>query len=481
MTRRPSKRDTRAGTRFHEWTLIKRIDKGRGGQGLVWKAQNVAGVLGALKMLRSPTGSRPNKRFRDEVEAMRALGNIPGVLPILDAYLPDRPKEDDPAWLVSALATPLEDTVPAVVVLRDVVEMCCVLAGTLSDMHARGFAHRDVKPGNVFKYGGRWCLGDFGLVQFPGKAGVTQPGEKLGPTFYIAPEMLNEALNADGARADVYSLAKLLWKLVSGQKYPLPGPQDRRTPALTLSRWTSDAGALSLDALLEAMTAHDPKDRPSMSAVASALAAWLAPPPEPAGPLDLAPLKRQIEELTGPRLRSLETQRARRGKVEGELQRICDDLFPLLKSVRDQLADNNIGHPSLQPPNWLSGQMNLPLLAQRNDAEVIDYRLTVQTRIAGSNDMVEFVGGFCLRVQMRNREEDLRQPVCLAAGFSLATYLAVDNGQRVEAGLPWADQGEFLVGFPEEEAVLGRLTKGFAEQLRPALARALSLLSAVSG
>ena len=45
----------------------------------------------ALKILKSQrANSEPYQRFKDEVAVLRSLGHHPGVLPILDAYLPDR-------------------------------------------------------------------------------------------------------------------------------------------------------------------------------------------------------------------------------------------------------------------------------------------------------------------------------------------------------------------------------------------------------
>jgi serine/threonine protein kinase len=116
-------------------------------------------------------------------------------------------------------------------------------------MHARGYSHRDIKPNNIFKFNEVWCLGDFGLVDFSEKGELTRKGEKLGPALYIAPEMLNEAAHADGTRADVYSLAKLLWKLATGQKYPLQGMHSRNVPGMTISGSVRGKNTGALDAL----------------------------------------------------------------------------------------------------------------------------------------------------------------------------------------------------------------------------------------
>jgi serine/threonine protein kinase len=96
------------------------------------------------------------------------------------------------------------------------------IAGALSRVHAPENAHRDIKPNNLYWHDGRWCLGDFGLAEFDDAESITRSDRKLGPAYYIAPEMLNNASSADGCAADVYSLGKTICVMATGQKYPLP-------------------------------------------------------------------------------------------------------------------------------------------------------------------------------------------------------------------------------------------------------------------
>jgi serine/threonine-protein kinase len=163
---RPKKRPRH---RFGRWELLNFI--GRGGNGQVWRARSDKGEFGAIKVLHKATAKKANQRFRDEVQAMRDCADIKGVLPLLDAHLPDPPTTEDPAWLVSALAVPLDKAVKMETGLEEAVRICLSLATTLAAMHARrgGYSHRDVKPNNVLLLDGVWCLGDFGLVDFPDK------------------------------------------------------------------------------------------------------------------------------------------------------------------------------------------------------------------------------------------------------------------------------------------------------------------------
>jgi serine/threonine protein kinase len=62
---------------------------------------------------------------------------------------------------------------------------------TLVNLHDSDISHRDIKPDNLYLLDGNWVLADFGIASFPGKEAITEAGRKLGPMFYIAPEMLN--------------------------------------------------------------------------------------------------------------------------------------------------------------------------------------------------------------------------------------------------------------------------------------------------
>ena len=207
------------------WKLGCRL--GIGGNGTVYRAER-AGVVGAIKLLRSVEPKRV-ARFRDEVHAMMACGDIPGVLPILGS---DTRPDVGPPWFIMGLAVTIDEELSAtgqaaaIPSLRRVIEAILSIASTLMAMHGRGFSHRDVKPENLFFFNGKWAVGDFGLVSFEGKTSVTSKGERIGPLHYIAPEMLNSAAEADGRAADVFSLAKTLWVLATGQRFPLPGAYD---------------------------------------------------------------------------------------------------------------------------------------------------------------------------------------------------------------------------------------------------------------
>jgi serine/threonine-protein kinase len=90
------------------------------------------------------------------------------------------------------------------------------VAQGLAYAHARGLVHRDIKPANLlFDEEGRVRVADFGVARALAEASYTEPaGAMVGTARYMSPESA-EAKPVDG-RADVYSLALVLYEALSG-------------------------------------------------------------------------------------------------------------------------------------------------------------------------------------------------------------------------------------------------------------------------
>src|ERR671935_2020553 len=93
------------------------------------------------------------------------------------------------------------------------------VASALDAAHERGLVHRDVKPSNVLltgRPGKEHCyLADFGLSTSASDPSVADARQIVGTIDYVAPEQIRGAA-VDG-RADVYSLACLLYECVTGE------------------------------------------------------------------------------------------------------------------------------------------------------------------------------------------------------------------------------------------------------------------------
>ncbi|MDQ4144309.1 MAG: protein kinase, partial [Actinomycetota bacterium] len=238
-----------------KWQLVSRL--GEGGNARVWRARDEQGVEVAVKVL-ARRGTEAYGRFRQEIHVLQGLGERRGILPLLDSHLPEAPNVEDPAWLAMPIARGLAGYLSVEDDLVSVVAAMAGIAATLAELSREGIAHRDIKPANLFWLDGETAIGDFGLVDYPGKESLTVECKKLGPRHYLAPEMLFDPIGALAAPADVYSLAKSLWVLSTGQKFPPPGEQRRDTPGVLLSSYVEHRRAHVLDALIEDATRHDP-------------------------------------------------------------------------------------------------------------------------------------------------------------------------------------------------------------------------------
>ncbi len=98
------------------------------------------------------------------------------------------------------------------------------VAAGLDAIHAVGLVHRDVKPANVLLSGPEASehayITDFGVARnVASTSGLTKTGRFVGTLDYVAPEQIRGG-EVD-ARADVYALGCLLFKLLTGE-VPFP-------------------------------------------------------------------------------------------------------------------------------------------------------------------------------------------------------------------------------------------------------------------
>ena len=269
----------RNGAWIGSWQIVGEKPLGEGGNSVVWRAKSDKGDEVAIKFLfeRHFANSR-YRRFVDEIAFLKNMGPRKGIVPLVDSYLPDKPSKADRPWLATQLATPLTKALAEMGGdFWHIVESVQIIATTLKLIHEEGGAHRDIKPDNLFYLEGVPAIGDFGLISYPGKESVTSNSERIGSLYYIAPEMMINTDNIDPKPADVYSLAKTLWVLASGQCFPLQGEIRTDIPQARLSTYVQHDRASILDLLLENATRHDPNERPTIDEFATELSAWLTP------------------------------------------------------------------------------------------------------------------------------------------------------------------------------------------------------------
>lgn len=215
---------------------------GKGGMGSVYKARHVLlGDLVALKVL-SPEMREDEawlKRFQREGQAARMFRH-PNAVTVHDL----RTTPDGLMYLVMEYIE--GDTLAEEIRRRGSYqpgEACALLEpimGVLHAAHSTGVVHRDLKPDNIMI--GRTANGlpdvkllDLGVAKVlpkasdnvagadsVGQAQLTAAGQLLGTPFYMSPEQWGQ-IQRDGhddidGRADLYSLAVVIYEMVAGYK-----------------------------------------------------------------------------------------------------------------------------------------------------------------------------------------------------------------------------------------------------------------------
>jgi beta-lactam-binding protein with PASTA domain len=154
------------------------------------------------------------RRFRAEAQAAASLAH-PHVLAVHDWG-----EDDTGPFLVFELCAggSLRDLLDEGrrLTVTQALRVGAEAAEGLAFAHSRGFVHRDVKPANLlFGEEGRLRVADFGLARALAEAAWTEPaGATVGTARYAAPEQA-QGRPLDG-RADVYSLALVLYEAVTG-------------------------------------------------------------------------------------------------------------------------------------------------------------------------------------------------------------------------------------------------------------------------
>ncbi|MCB9595866.1 MAG: serine/threonine protein kinase [Sandaracinaceae bacterium] len=77
--------------------------------------------------------------------------------------------------------------------------------------------HRDVTPGNVLiGLNGIVKIADFGLARAMDRAKITRPEMVKGKTAYVAPELIDDGLEAS-AQSDIFALGIVLWEVLASR------------------------------------------------------------------------------------------------------------------------------------------------------------------------------------------------------------------------------------------------------------------------
>lgn len=211
------------------------------------------------------------ERFKAEIQiAKKYSKSIDGIIPIIESNCTEY-------WYTMPIATSVLEYIRDKSIV-DIVNGTIQILETLSKLHKEGVSHRDIKPSNIYYYNNRFSLGDFGLIDFPDNFNdFTRSDRGLGAIFTIAPEMKRNPKNADGKKADVYSLAKTLWMFLSGDERGFDGEYNYLDPSHSLRYLDKykDTHLVEIDELLKDATNNEPTLRPTMREFKERLEKWI--------------------------------------------------------------------------------------------------------------------------------------------------------------------------------------------------------------
>lgn len=444
------------GETIGSWRLIREL--GRGGNGNVWLASGESGETVAVKLFREEglRGARRAERmgrFAREIDILRTISGDPGVLPLLDSC-GDLPIP----WFAMPVAIPLPKRMAKRPHVEDIVVCVFELAVTLARIASQsGIHHRDIKPENLFWFDGRWVLGDFGLATRVNlEQALTEKGERLGPMYYIAPEMLEDASAAAGGPADVYSLSKCLWKLLTGQHYPVPGEIRLEVSAMRLRSYVAHERVHLLDPLLEAGTRHDPSARPSMGEFAEELGTWLNPLTAESieGQHEIAPLRKLIEDATAAQQRVYERLNQERTAMNAAVERLEVGVRALERDLRDAGFTSIAVDPN--PPEVIFNVAPIRSDLGRFSAPHSSRGFAIGLSAPGGQPPYLYSG---IGVQV---DADGRQ-------YLVAKHVVTGGRNAREGRVLWVDEGVVLPGSQSALSTEERLAGGLRAHLAEAL------------
>ncbi|EME63008.1 serine/threonine-protein kinase [Amycolatopsis decaplanina] len=271
----PQQTHQAAGARIIAGRYALLGELGRGGMGIVWRAQDqVIGRQVAIKELKFPNAPEDasvlTERMLREVRSAGRL-NDPAVVTVYDVVT-----ENGATYIVMELveAPTLADLVrdrgpmPA----QQIALVGERVLSALRAAHAAGIVHRDVKPANIMVApDGRVKLTDFGIAHAADDPRLTTSGMIVGSPAFMAPERV-EGRDAM-PESDLWSLGTTLFFAAEGIV-----AFERSTTAATLHAIMTEAPYLTrvqgpLAAAILGLLVTKPEARMSYDQVRSLLAA----------------------------------------------------------------------------------------------------------------------------------------------------------------------------------------------------------------
>jgi Tol biopolymer transport system component len=205
------------------YTLEREL--GAGGMATVYLAHDVRHDRGvALKVLKPELAAVMGaERFLSEIRTTANLQH-PHILPLYDSGEAD-------SFLFYVMPYVEGETLRERLArekqlsVEETIRIAKAVGSALDFAHRKGVVHRDIKPANILLQDGQPLVADFGIALAVAQAGggrLTETGLSLGTPHYMSPEQASADRDPD-ARSDVYSLACVVYEMLTGEPPHLGG------------------------------------------------------------------------------------------------------------------------------------------------------------------------------------------------------------------------------------------------------------------
>ncbi|WP_433472792.1 serine/threonine-protein kinase [Spirillospora sp. CA-142024] len=239
---------------------------GQGGMGVVYFGVTPDAEHVAVKVIRDGMASQDGIRERFDREVL-ALGMVQG--PRVAGLVAAAEPGAEAPWL--AMEYVRGETLKEYLETRPALSaemgaaLGVLLAEALTEIHGARLLHRDMKPGNVLLGPDGPKVIDFGLVDLTeADESLTRTGFRLGTPVFMSPEQVDSAKGLAPA-TDVYSMGvTLLYALTKHLPYEGLNGHALYFAIANPDKEPDLSGVPApLAPVVEAMTAHDPRVRPT--------------------------------------------------------------------------------------------------------------------------------------------------------------------------------------------------------------------------